>query len=53
MKVPEHGSAKSQASEDLLPGEVSLPRVSKGEVSSGHGSRPEMSRKHYGGLTGQ
>ena len=37
----------------VLPGEVSLLRVGKGEVSSGHSSRPETSRKHYGGLTGQ
>jgi len=34
----EHGSAKSQASGELLPGEVSLPRIGKGEVSSGHSS---------------
>jgi len=37
----------------VLPGEVSLLRVNKGEVSSGHSSRPETSRKHYAGLTGQ
>ena len=36
----------------VLPGEVSLLRVGKGEVSSGRSSRPERSRKHYGGLTG-
>ncbi len=36
-----------------LPGEVSLPRVGKGEVSRGHSSRLETSRKHYGGLTGR
>jgi hypothetical protein len=36
-----------------LPGEISRLRVSKGEVSSGHSSCLETSRKHYGGLTWQ
>jgi len=31
----------------VLPGEVSLSRVDKGEVSSGHSSRLETSHKHY------
>ena len=35
----------------VLPGEISLLRVSIGEVSSGHSSHLETSRKHYGGLT--